>query len=97
MYLQGGKLYGIKTTGHTLYELLIFPNGLKPSLARPSLTLRESAAKYGYYESKFFQAIESVGCLIFPSSLKGLSLCHLISLAVLDVTYNCCNLGAKGK
>jgi len=68
IHLQSGKLYEIKTTGHTLYELLIFPNGLKPSLARPSLTLREFTAKYGYYESKFFQATESTRCLIshFP-------------------------------
>ena len=69
----------------------------KPSLAKPSLTLRGSDTKDGYSESKFFQAIKSVGCLVFPSSLKGLSLCHLISLAVFDVIYNCCNLGAKGK
>ena len=44
MHLQGGKLFEIKTNGHTLYELVIFPNWLKPSLARLSLTLRESIA-----------------------------------------------------
>jgi len=42
IHLHGGKLYGANTTGHILYDVLILPNGLKPSFAKPSRTLRES-------------------------------------------------------
>ena len=75
----------------------MFPNGLKPSLARPSLTLRESSANDGYSKSKLFKAIKSAGYLIFPSLSKGLSLCHLFSFAISSDTYTYCNLGVKGK
>ena len=37
IHIQGGKLYGIRTTGHMLYEIDIFPKGLNPSLAKSSL------------------------------------------------------------
>ena len=36
IHLHWGKLYGISTTGHMLYDVLILPNGLKPSLVKPS-------------------------------------------------------------
>ena len=39
MHIYGGKLYGTSTTGHTLLLVLMFPNGLNQSLAKPSLTL----------------------------------------------------------
>ena len=42
MHIYGGKLYGTSTTGHMLLLVLMFPNGLNPSLAKPSLTLRFS-------------------------------------------------------
>ena len=38
IHIQGGKLYGIRTTDHMLYEIDIFPKGLNPSLAKPGLT-----------------------------------------------------------
>ena len=45
--IQGGKLYGIRTTSHMLYEIDIFPKGLNPSLAKLSLTFRGSSANEG--------------------------------------------------
>ena len=48
MHIHGGKWYTTIIIGHILYLLLIFVNGLNPSLAKPSLTLRFSAAKSGY-------------------------------------------------
>jgi hypothetical protein len=36
IHFHGGKLYTINITGHMLYDVLILPNGLKPSLAKPS-------------------------------------------------------------
>ena len=54
IHIQGGKLYGIRTTGHMLYEIDIFPKGLNPSLAKPSLTFRGSSANEGCTISKFF-------------------------------------------
>ena len=43
-HIHGGKLYGINITNHVLLEKLITSRGLNPSIARPSLTLRESNA-----------------------------------------------------
>ena len=34
IHIQGGKVYGIRTTGHMLCEIDIFPKGLNPSLIR---------------------------------------------------------------
>lgn len=42
MHNHGGKLYGIKITGHVLCEVDIDLNGLKPSESKPSLTFRGS-------------------------------------------------------
>ncbi|KAM3684554.1 hypothetical protein ACJW31_11G052400 [Castanea mollissima] len=63
IHLHGGKLYGISTTGHMLYDVLMLPNGLNPSLAKPSRTLRESAANQACFLSNSFHTIESAGCL----------------------------------
>ena len=96
MHIHGGRLYGIKITGHMLYELLIEPKGLKPSKASPSLMLQGSEAKFGYFSSKLFHVNESAGCRNTPSSTHS-SLCHLISFAVPLVINNRCNLGIIGK
>ena len=61
IHIQGGKLYGIRTIGHMLYEIDIFPKELNPSLAKPSLTFQDSSANEGCTLSKFFQAKESTG------------------------------------
>jgi len=37
MHLQGGKLYGINTTGQVLCFILVVLKGLNPSLANPVL------------------------------------------------------------
>ena len=55
MHNHGGKLYRIRTTGHMLWVIDILLNGLKPSLANPSLMLRCSGANVGCKESNFFQ------------------------------------------
>ena len=77
LHIQGGKLYGIRTTSHMLYEIDIFLKGLNPSLVKPSLTLRGSYANEGFALSKFFQAKESTRCLII-SPLMQPSTCHFM-------------------
>ena len=64
IHIQGGKLYGIRTIGHMLYEIDILLKRLNPLLAKPSLTFQGSSANEGCTLSKFFQAKESSGCLI---------------------------------
>ena len=54
---HGGKLYGIRNTGHMLYEELILPNGLKPSVARPSLMFLASSAKPAIISVKVFPCL----------------------------------------
>jgi hypothetical protein len=79
MHNQGVKLYAVSTTGHILYARLIFPNGLNPSEASPSRTLRGSAAKFGYLSFRFFHVEPSAGCRKTPSSLTQSHSCHCIS------------------
>ena len=57
MHIHGGRLYGIKITGHMLYELLIEPKKLKSSEASPSLILRGSEEKFGYFSSKLYMTM----------------------------------------
>jgi hypothetical protein len=97
IHLHGSKLYGISTTGHMLYDVLILPNGLKPSLAKPSRTLRDSSANQECSLSNSFHAIESAGCLREFSSSTRPSLCHFMSLAISFDINNRCNLGFIGK
>ena len=47
IHIQGDKLYGIRTTGHMLFEIDIFPKGLNPSLAKLSLAFQGSCANEG--------------------------------------------------
>ena len=54
MHIQGRRLYGTKTTGHVLCVILMFPYGLNPSDANPSLTLRGSDANSTYLSSNTF-------------------------------------------
>ena len=77
IHIQGGKFYGIRTTSHMLYEIDIFPKGLNPSLAKPSLTFRGSYANEGCTLSKFFQVKESIGCLIILPLMQP-STCHFM-------------------
>ena len=55
IHIHGGKLYGMRTTSHVLWAIDILLNGLKPSQANPSLTLRCSNANVGFKESNLFQ------------------------------------------
>lgn len=54
MHNHGSKLYGIRTTGHVLCATDIVLYGLKPSVANPSLMLRLSTVKLGFYFIKSF-------------------------------------------
>ena len=47
MHNQGGRLYGTKITCQILLLVLIAPKGLKPSLANPNRTFRDSKANSG--------------------------------------------------
>lgn len=68
IHIHGSKLYGTNIIGHILYEVLKFPNGLKTSVAKPSLTLQASDENSRYIASNDFQAFELVGYLKTPSS-----------------------------
>ena len=75
----------------------MLPKGLKPSAARPILTLRGSCANQGYNLSKSFHASSSGGCLKIPSLATLFSWCHFISHVVcLDIN-NLRNIGFKEK
>ena len=95
MHIQGGRLYGTNTIGHVLCVVLMFPYGLNPSAANPSLTLRGSDANSTCLSSNSFQASESAGCLITPSFVRPVA-CHFILVASSDDRKSHCNLGFKG-
>ena len=95
MHIQGGRLYGTNTTGHVLCMVLMFPYGLNPSTANPSLTLQGSDANSTCLSSNSFQALESAGCLITLSFVQPVA-CHFILVASLDDRKSRCNLGFKG-
>ena len=96
IHSHGGKLYGIRITGHVVCDTLIIPKGLNPSGASPSLTLRASFANLVCSLSKCFHALESAGWRIVPSSTRP-SLCHCISKDVSFVINSLCSRGVSGK
>ena len=96
MHIQGGILYVINITGHVLRDILMVRNGLNPSLANPSLTLRESSAKSGCNLSKSIHAWPSAGWLNFPS-FECSSSCHLKESSVFEHINNLLSLGINGK
>jgi len=94
---HGGKLYGIRNTSHMLYEELILPNGLKPSVARPSLMFLASSTNHPYFLSKSFHASPSAGWLSSFSTGFLFNLCHCTSSAVLLEEKILFSLGINGK
>jgi hypothetical protein len=96
MHIQGDKLYGTNMTGQVLWLVLMFPKGLKPFDARPSLTFCGSDAKSECSVSNALQASPFAGCLNTPSFVRP-SACHLMWEAVCCDMYNLCNLEANGK
>jgi hypothetical protein len=56
-------LYGTTNTGHILYEWFMLPNGLKPSVARPSLRFLASLANFFHLLLNSVHASSSVGWL----------------------------------
>ena len=97
MHFQGGKLQGINTKVHILYEVLRFQMGLNPSEANPKRTFRESEVNSGNSQSKFFQPSASARCHNTSSVSTCLSLCHLMSDEPSCNTNNHSNLGINGK
>jgi hypothetical protein len=77
MHIQWVKLYGTIITGHVLWDVLMFPNRLKPSKHSPSLTFLLSTANSSYKLSNNCHAWPSTGCLNTPSFVRLLA-CHLI-------------------
>src|SRR6266498_2913246 len=75
----------------------MFPNGLKPSVARPSLMFLASAAKSLCFLSKSFHAPPSDGWLSSFSTGFRLSLCHCTSSDVFFERNILCSLGINGK
>jgi hypothetical protein len=95
MHIKGGRLYGTNMTGQVLWLVLMFPKGLKPSNAKPSLTFCGSDAKFGCSVSNALQASLSAGCLSTPSFVHP-SACHLMWETVCCDMYKLCNLEANG-
>jgi hypothetical protein len=54
LHTHGGMLYDTTNTGRKLYELVMLPNGLKPSVARPNLRFLASSANFGQLLLKCF-------------------------------------------
>src|SRR5579883_65858 len=75
----------------------MFPNGLNPSVAKPSLRFLASSAKVGNNSSKSFQASPSAGWLISFSTGTRLSLCHRVSSDVALFANILFSLGIRGK
>jgi uncharacterized membrane protein len=57
----------ISTIGHVL-NVLLFMNGFMPSVLIMILIFLGSLANSRYRESMFHHCVESVGCLISPTS-----------------------------
>ena len=96
MHIQGGRLYGNKIIGQTLYLIFIYPNGLNSSVVSPSLTLWGSIVNDSWIWSNFFLVSQSAGCHNTPP-LTCFSWCHFISVVVFVDINNCCSLDLSGK
>ena len=96
MHISGGRLYGVRKTGHNEYCLPDIPNGLNPSVHNPRYTFRILLAKSGCTLLKCFQALASDGWVISPS-VWVCSACHLIFPAVCSDWYNLFNLSVIGR
>jgi hypothetical protein len=94
---HGAKLYGIRNTGHMLYEELILPNGLKSSVARPSLMFLASSTNHPYFLSKSFQASPLVGWISIFSTGFLFNLCHCTSSELFLEEKILLSLGINGK
>src|SRR6187399_2897836 len=95
MHAHGGSLYGTTKTGHML--VLMFPNGLNPSVAMPSFMFLGSAAKSKCILSNTFHASPSAGWLSSLSTGCRFSLCHCTSRDDFFEMNIRCSLGIKGK
>ena len=67
--IHGGMLLLVTKTGHTKYIDPISTNGLTPSAAKESLTLRGSSLKCGYFSSVSLNVEPSLGIRRMSSSL----------------------------
>ena len=76
-------------------QVLILENGLNPSAANSSLTLRGSDVNSTYLESNDFQALELAGFLINLSFVRP-STCHFMWGAISGDINNPFNLGFRG-
>ena len=97
IHSHGGRLYGTTNTGHMLYEVVMLPNGLKPSVARPSLRFLASSANHRYFLSKSFHASPSAGWLSSFSTGCRFNLCHCASFDVFLEANILFSLGINGK
>ena len=95
MHIQKGRMYGTKIIDHVLCVVLMFPYGLNPSTANPSLTLWGLNENSTYLPSNIFQTSESARCLITPSFVRPVA-CHFILVASSGDKNSHCNLGFKG-
>ena len=84
IHTHGGMLYDTTNTNHILYELVMLPNGLKPSIARPSLMFLASFANSSQFLSKSFHASPSAGWLSSLSTGCHFNMCHCPSFAIFD-------------
>ena len=89
-------LCSVVVTGHVVQVTFNISNGLKPSDASPSLTLRGSNAKCWYVSSTCFQAKELAWCRTLPSLINSF-VCQCIYADVISFIYNLCSRGISGK
>jgi hypothetical protein len=97
MHSHGGKLYGTTNTCHMLYFVFFFENGLKPSMARPSLRFLASFANFRNYLLKSCHASPLAGWLISFSLGCRFTLCHCADSDASLVANILFSLGANGK
>jgi hypothetical protein len=75
LHNQGERFKIVSTIGHVLCVLL-FMNAFMPSVLIAILIFLKSMANSGFHELMFCHCLESVGCLIIPTSFLYFSLCH---------------------
>jgi hypothetical protein len=97
MHSHGGRLYDTTNTGHMLYFVFFSKNGLKQSVARPSLRFLLSFAKSKNSLSKSCHASPSAGWLISFSLGYCFTLCHCADSDASLVANILFSLGANGK
>jgi hypothetical protein len=90
-------LYIARMTGHLLCRVLFSTNGFIPSVLKANLIFLLSAGNSGYWRSKFFHWVPSVGCQISSSFSLRFSECQCTSSASLGLENTCFKQSITGR